>query len=409
MLRQSILQAIKTHKHLLWAGAVAYAVLLILMPNFGHSWDCACWGMWATRMNSHGIASAYTEGSTVNYLPLYLYVLKAYGYLVGTEKIFPLIYTLKVVTLLFDVGSAIIISSYLKHQKRAWQYVFFTLLNIGFIYNTYIWNQVDSILSFFVLCAFTLAYKKHLNASMLLFLLALNVKLQAIIFLPVLGLMWLPLLRLKSLLTALALCLAAELLILSPFIAAGVTKNILVVITGSVDYYQSVSMNAFNLWYLLLDGDLMFVKDNIIGIAGLSYKQIGLGLFFGSSLIVFWRPIKDTWQVLRHKTESKMGLEMWLLLMTMVPLFFFFFNTQMHERYIHPAIGFATLLAFRHKHYGPWIIISLAYALSLESICKFLHLNNYGTMVFHPKFIAAWYGNSLLWYASVIARMRMRA
>jgi len=113
--------------------------------------------------------------------------------------------------------------------------------------------------------------------------------------------------------------------------------------------------------------------------------------------------------MLRHKTESKMNLESWLLLMTIIPLFFFFFNTQMHERYIHPAIGFSTLLAFRHKHYGPWIIISLAYALSLESICKFLHLNNYGTMVFHPKFIAAWYGISLLWYASVIARMRMRA
>jgi len=260
MLKQSILQAIKTHKHLLWAGAIAYVILLLLMPNFGHAWDCACWGMWATRMNSNGIASAYTEGSTVNYLPLYLYVLRGYGYLVGTEKIFPLIYTLKVVTLLFDVGSAIIISSYFREKKRAWQYILFTLINIGFIYNTIIWNQVDSILSFFLLAAFTLSYKKHLSGVILFFLLALNVKLQAIVFLPVLGLMWLPLISWRRALKALSIAFLAELLILSPFIYAGVTRNISVVITGSVDYYQSVSMNAFNLWYLLLDGDLMFVK-----------------------------------------------------------------------------------------------------------------------------------------------------
>ncbi|MFM6984392.1 MAG: hypothetical protein ACKOXF_09675 [Chitinophagaceae bacterium] len=396
MLRQSLLQAIKTHKHLLWAGAIAYVILLLLMPNFGHAWDCACWGMWATRMNSNGIASAYTEGSTVNYLPLYLYVLRGYGYLVGTEKIFPLIYTLKVVTLLFDVGSAIIISSYFREKKRAWQYILFTLINIGFIYNTIIWNQVDSILSFFLLAAFTLSYKKHLSGGILFFLLALNVKLQAIVFLPVLGLMWLPLMSWRRILEALSIAFLAELLILSPFIYAGVTSNISVVITGSVDYYQSVSMNAFNLWYLLLDGDLMFVKDTIKTVVGLSYKQVGLILFFGSSLYVMWGVLKDSWQVIIKKAGSRLQLDHWLWIMTLVPIFFFYLNTQMHERYIHPAIVFLTLLAFRQKLYGPWLIISMAYALSLESICKILKLENYDTLIFHQKFISLLYAISLV-------------
>ncbi len=397
MLRQSLLQAIKTHKHLLWAGAIAYVLLLLMMPNFGHAWDCACWGMWATRMNSQGIASAYTEGSTVNYLPLYLYVLRAYGYLVGTEKIFPLIYTLKVVTLLFDVGSAVIISSFFREKKRAWQYVIFTLLNIGFIYNTYIWNQVDSILSFFLLAAFTLSYKKHLSSGILFFLLALNVKLQAIVFLPVFGLMWLPLFSWRGALKAISIVVLAELLILSPFIYAGVTSNISVIITGSVDYYQSVSMNAFNLWYLLLDGDLMFVKDTIKTVFGLSYKQIGLMLFLGGSFAVMWQVLRDTWKRIFSKTESRISLDHWLWITTLIPMFFFYFNTQMHERYIHPAIVFLTLLAFRRKLYGPWVIISLAYALSLESICKFLALNNYGTLIFHPDFIAGLYGLGMIW------------
>jgi Gpi18-like mannosyltransferase len=408
MLKQSLLQAIKTHKHLIIAGVVAYLVLLLVMPNFGHAWDCACWGMWATRMNSHGIASAYTEGSTVNYLPLYLYVLRAYAWLVGTEQIYPYIYTLKIVTLLFDVGSAMIISSYFKHQKRAWQYVIFTLLNIGFIYNTIIWNQVDGIWSFFVLAAFTMGYRKHLSGSMLLFILAINVKLQAIIFLPLLGLMWLPLFNWRSLTKALLISLGVQLLVLAPFIAAGVAGNITDVISGSVDYYQSVSMNAFNFWYLVLDGDLMFVKDDIL-IGGLiTYKQAGLLMFFSFSFLVLLPIIKDTWQVIIKKQVTQLGLSQWVWSMTLIPLIFFYFNTQMHERYIHPAIGFATLLAFSTRQYGPWLLMSMAYALSLESICKFLELNNYGTLIFHPDFLAGLYGVSLVWWVWVGGRERKR-
>jgi Gpi18-like mannosyltransferase len=408
MLKQSLLQAIKTHKHLIIAGVVAYLVLLLVMPNFGHAWDCACWGMWATRMNSHGIASAYTEGSTVNYLPLYLYVLRAYAWLVGTEQIYPYIYTLKIVTLLFDVGSAMIISSYFKHQKRAWQYVIFTLLNIGFIYNTIIWNQVDGIWSFFVLAAFTMGYRKHLSGSMLLFILAINVKLQAIIFLPLLGLMWLPLFNWRSLTKALLISLGVQLLVLAPFIAAGVAGNITDVISGSVDYYQSVSMNAFNFWYLVLDGDLMFVKDDIL-IGGLiTYKQAGLLMFFGFSFLVLLPIIKDTWLVIIKKQVTQLRLSQWVWSMTLIPLIFFYFNTQMHERYIHPAIGFATLLAFSTRQYGPWLLMSIAYALSLESICKFLELNNYGTLIFHPDFLAGLYGVSLVWWVWVGGRERKR-
>jgi Gpi18-like mannosyltransferase len=400
MLKQSLLQAIKTHKHLLIAGVVAYLVLLLIMPNFGHAWDCACWGMWATRMNSNGLASAYTEGSTVNYLPLYLYVLRAYAWLVGTEHIYPYIYTLKIVTLLFDVGSAMIISSYFKHQKRAWQYVVFTLLNIGFIYNTLIWNQVDGIWSFFVLAAFTMGYRKHLSGSMLLFILAVNVKLQAIIFLPLLGLMWLPLCNWRNLTKALLISIGVQLLILAPFIAAGVAGNITDVISGSVDYYQSVSMNAFNFWYLVLDGDLMFVKDDIL-IGGLiTYKQAGLLMFFSFSFLVLLPIIKDTWRVIVKKQLTQLRLSQWIWSMTLIPLIFFYFNTQMHERYIHPAIGFATLLAFSTRQFGPWLLMSIAYALSLESICKFLELNNYGTLIFHPDFLAGLYGVSLAWWAT---------
>lgn len=391
MLKQSLLLALKTNRSLLLAGLIAYVVLVVFMPNFGHAWDCACWGMWSTRMNSQGIASAYTEGSTVNYLPLYLYVLRAYGWLVGTEKIFPYIYTLKVVTLLFDVASAIIIASYVKDHKRPWRYVIFALVNIGFIYNTYYWNQVDGILTFFILAAFVLADKGHISWSMICYLLALNFKLQGIIFLPIIGMMWLYRFNWKGVLLGLIGMIITQVIILIPFIKAGVVTNIGDVIFGSVDYYKSISMNAFNFWYLIMNGDLMFVKDNTNFILGMTQKQFGLLVFLIASACICIPLLFQTYKKLRNNNAQKIDTEQWLRAMLLVVLIFFFFNTQMHERYVHPAIAFSTLLAFKYKQYPQWIFISLAYALSLESICKYLQLNNYGTLIFHPKFIAGLY------------------
>ncbi len=391
MLKQSLLLAIKTNRTLLLAGLIAYVVLVVCMPNFGHAWDCACWGMWATRMNSQGIASAYTEGSTVNYLPLYLYVLRAYGWLVGTEKIFPYIYTLKVVTLLFDVASAIIIASYVKDSKRPWQYVVFALINVGFLYNTYYWNQVDGILTFFILAAFVFADKGRISWSMVCYLLALNFKLQGIIFLPILGMMWLYRFNWKGVIWGCLGMVLTQTIILIPFIKAGVVANIGDVIFGSVDYYKSISMNAFNFWYLIMNGDLMFVKDNTNFIFGMTHKQFGLLLFLIASAFICIPILKSTIQKLRNKNAQNIETVQWLKAMLLVVMVFFFFNTQMHERYVHPAIVFSTLLAFRYKQYAQWVLISLAYALSLESICKYLQLNNYGTLIFHPKFIASLY------------------
>lgn len=386
----------KETKYLLLTGLGIYLLLLLLLPSFGHAWDNACWGLWSTRMTSQGITSAYTEGSTVNYLPLYLYVLKAYGEWMGTEQIFAHTYYLKAVTLLFDIGSAYLICSRLTGLKNRWRYMIYLFLNIGFIYNSFVWNQVDGILSFFVLWSFIMAEENKLALSMLAYLLALNFKLQGIIFLPVIGLMWIRIFDLKALGKGLMYCAAAELLILLPFISAGVVRHIGDVITGSVDYYKSISMNAFNLWHLLLNGDLFYRKDDAVYVLGLSYRNVGLILFLISSALVCVPLAIGVFKGLRDKDKPEITAESWAAAMALIVLSFFFFNTQMHERYIHPVMVFSSFLAFKYRHWAQWVIFSLAYALSLEKVCQWLHLNNYGTLVFNEKFLAGLYAFGLI-------------
>lgn len=378
-------------RQLLLISVVMYALFIVFLPTVGHAWDNACWGMWSTRMTSQGIHAAYTEGSTVNYLPLYLYVLKAYGEWMGTEHIYAHTYYLKAFTLIFDFGSAYLICSRLNQVKNKWKYLIFIFLNIGFVYNTYFWNQVDGILSFFVLWSFFMAIENKLALSMLAYLLALNFKLQGILFFPVIGILWLRAFNVKQLLFGLLYCALAEFIILLPFIYAGVVANIGDVISGSVDYYKSISMNAYNFWYLVLDGDLFYRKDDVVFAMGLTYKTWGLLLFLASATLVCTPLLLTLIKEKLKKTTQPLSMESAALAMALVVMCFFFFNTQMHERYIHPVIVFSTWLAFRYKQWMQWIVISLAYALSLEKVCKLLELNNYGTLVFYEKFLAGLY------------------
>lgn len=384
------------NKKLLLVSMGIYVLLLAFLPTIGHAWDNACWGMWSTRMTSHGIHSAYTEGSTVNYLPLYLYVLKAYGEWMGTEHIYAHTYYLKAVTLLFDLGSAYLICSRLTGIQSKWRYLLLAFLNIGFIYNTYFWNQVDGILSFFVLWSFLMAMENKLSISMLAYLLALNFKLQAIVFLPIIGSLWIRSFSLNGFFKGVTYCLAAELIILAPFIREGVVANIGDVINGSVDYYKSISMNAFNIWHILLNGDLFYGKDDVKYVLGLSYRNLGLILFMMSSALVCIPLLLSVLKQKMGKAGTTLNLETGTTAMALVIFSFFYFNTQMHERYIHPVIVFSTILAFQYKQWAQWIIISLAYSLSLEKVCMFLKLNNYGTLVFHVKFLAGLYTIGLI-------------
>jgi len=79
-----------------------------------------------------------------------------------------------------------------------------------------------------------------------------------------------------------------------------------------------------------------------------------------------------------------------------VALAFFFFNTQMHERYSHPALLFTAAYCFLTLRYVPFVLLSVAYFLSLENILRYMDLPTYGTLIFDTRFIAGLYLATIL-------------
>ncbi len=396
-------------KPLLLPALFIYLFVLFLLPEFCHPYDSSCWANWASQLQEQGFVSAYDKTSDINYLPLYLYILKGFSYLITDGQFYPNVYRLKAITWMFDIMSILLLCSMVKLESKRLRYFIFGILNVGFFYNTIIWSQVDGILACFVFSSFYFAYYKRAFLSIILFILGLNFKLQAIIYAPVLLVLWLPELKVKTLILFVFAALLLQCIIILPFVINGNAKNIWLVAFNSVDNSKVVSMNAFNLWYLFLKGNLMEIPDNLPILFGYTWRSIGLGLFCFFSTMVCLPLYLNVYKARILKHAVSFDLKLLLLSMTLMCYVFFFFNTQMHERYIHPAIIFLTALAFifnKKLYWVIWLLVSLNYACSLEYVCDYLLLDKYKLMVFTPPFIAKVYTLGLMlllyvWYKAL--------
>lgn len=387
---------LKNIKPLLLPAAVIYAMVIIVMPDFGHDWDTACWWMWASQLKEQGIVSAYDEHSTINYLPLFPYILKLYSMFLDYSQLASHIHYLKAITWLFDTASILLLCSMLNTESKRINYFIYGLLNVGFFYNTLIWNQVDGILSFFLFASFWCGWQKKQLLSVLLFVMALNFKLQGIVFAPVLAVFWLSDISIKKAAVRLLAVVVLQTVILLPFLINGNVKFMLKVAFGSVDYFSFVSLNAFNIWHLLIDGNLRYMPDNTEFVLGMTHKSFGL-LMFVIAMLFICAPLYYKLLKKRLKGEVlQLNLYLMLMAMALTGYVFYFFNTQMHERYIHPVLIFITALAFIYRHWVVWLLVSIAYALSLEFVCRYFALNNYNTLIFHPKFMASLFAIGLV-------------
>ncbi|MEO1626790.1 MAG: hypothetical protein AAFV25_16675, partial [Bacteroidota bacterium] len=252
--------------------------------------------------------------------------------------------------------------------------------------------QVDSIHTFFVLCSVFFILKNKPIISTLFFVLALNTKLQAIVFAPLVGLLFLA--NVESVKTIGKMIFAGvflQLIILIPFLFSGTVDELWGVVIGASSKHPFISLNAFNLWYLLHESDHGITTDDVT-LWGIAYKQWGLFLFFSSSFFTLLPLLIRVWRQRIQGLVYRSDLtSMSLLIGGLLSILFFWFNTQMHERYAHPAILFFFLYGLQTKHYSLYILSSLAYLLNMEAVLRFFRLNNYDTLLFNEQFIACLY------------------
>ncbi|MGI4735111.1 MAG: hypothetical protein ACRYG7_08030 [Janthinobacterium lividum] len=382
-----------------------FVLLLLLVPQAGHGGDMGYWQQWADYIFEHRLGNVYQLPGN-NYNPLYHYILWLYGFLMGTnEKLHHYIHWLKGFTLVFDFAGAFWAASLVSERSRRFGLVLLLLFNIGYLYNTLIWIQVDAIYTFFAFGAVVLAVQQRVVGSVLCFLLAIASKTQAIIFLPPLLLLWVPQWwrHPKQLIGSLGAGAMLSVLVLAPFIwwsEKNYLPRIIEINATASQVYPVLSLNAYNMWHLIMPEEVSSSTSDLLPFAGLTYRGWGLLLFCAFSALALLPLLVATVRALLARRLSSPAptpdLALVLLCCGIIPLLFSFFNTQMHERYWHAAILFLAAYGFLRRDYLPYVLASVAYFLNLESILHYLQLLNYGVLVFDQRFIAGLFGLSII-------------
>lgn len=382
----------ENHTYKIFIALFLFLFISVLFPYLpGHESDKSLWAMWTWHIRNYGLSNAYHSGT--DYLPLYQWFMWLFGkFFDHPDDVTARIEYLRCFTLLFDFLGLWFAYKWMDKKIDFITLLVFSMLNLAYCYNTVIWGQVDGIMTTMIFISLYYAHKQKLIVSSVWILLAINMKLQAIIFLPIWGLLFLFAVihkkNWKLIVYSLIAMAVVEILILFPFIK---DKNGLSmvwnVVTGSVDKYPRVSMNAYNFWHLILPQNPWDVTDekNILGL--LNYKRAGMILFFTSSLLVLWPLIKTVLKKIKDPQVAIDKTQLWLIC-SLISISFFYFNTQMHERYCHPAFLFITAYCFYTRRFIAYILFSIAYFLNLEAVLQFLKLENYKTVIVHPKFVA---------------------
>ncbi len=391
-----------------------FLFLATLMPGLpGVLIDMRCWEQWAIYIRREGLSNAY--GSGTNYPPFYQYVLFLFGKLASTpENISRYIGYLRLFTLVAEFWGLWIVYRWLGRRIDYSYVLLCSMLNIAYAYDTMIWGQLDGILAALAVAALYYLSKGRIFLSTAMMVLALNMKLQAIIFVPLWGLLMIAELqqsrRWRLLSGILPVMLIVQAILILPFTwgrgGAGVVWR---TVAGLADTYPWITIHAFNMWYWIAPDAGPGNPDNVPLVFGISYYHAGLLLFSLALLLVLMPVLRHTLRtiVVRGHLGRLRPETIWLTA-ALSALVFFFFNTRMHERYAHPAFIFITAYAFYRRQFGLYALFSLAFFLNIEREAEWLRLRSYDLFVFDPRFVAVLFAGCIVWAGVLLYRSTTR-
>ncbi|MEZ4769948.1 MAG: glycosyltransferase 87 family protein [Caldilineales bacterium] len=400
------------HWRLLALMAAGLALRLALMPR-PDPFDADLTTFWLPWMNyagQHGLAQLYLHGEpVVNYPPFYMVLLtgvgKLYGALVpgfGYTPLQSVLIKLPAVIADLAVGAMLYVAALRVTSDKATNLseastnepesgpgarpagsstallaAGLWLLNPAVIYVSSFWAQVDAVHTMWMVAALLAALGKRWGWSGLLIGLGLLTKLQAVVILPLLILLawwngWRAVGRWSG---GLAAVLAAGGL---ASLAAGVLAPVLDTYTNAVGFYPALSMNAYNPWFVL-----QFVSNEFLGrtlydtarLAGpVTLRWVGMALLAGYGLAILWT-LHRRWQprTAGRSDWPAAGARLDTFFAAGLLVFgFFTLATEMHERYVLPALAFLALPAARgRQRLLAYLLLSGAVALNLLRVLPF--------------------------------------
>lgn len=363
---------------ILIVATIAYAILRWrLLLNPGITFDLDLYREWLAKVTQFGISQVYRT-STMDYPPLYAYILKPFGWayvilqsrgLVGPVAMTVLV---KLPPLLFDAGIAWLLWRCVSVEGRsmivragvAAAYLF----NPAVLFLTAYWGGPDSIHSFFILACFvTVAYGTRFwcsNAdnnplSTTAIVLAWSFLTLGALMKP-LGLPYFPLLLFFSLIfcgfrraaVGMIASILVGLLIFSPFLIYADAVEVFKRVFADIGAMPFTSSNAHNFWWLV--GAWYYSEQPWVG--PLTPTHIGLILFLISYLALAWK----AWRQFKSQ-EGRLSPAQVIATSAMVSFSFFMFSTHLHEHHLFATVPLMAALAFQDRAWrNTFICVSLA-------------------------------------------------
>ncbi len=402
---------------LIAAAALAIRAPLLSAPGFPS--DQAQFMRWSARSQEGGLASVYEvrgDGPRrwCNYPPAYLYVLRLLGPLASWAAGEPLnddlifgVYAahdaaevrvaaavFKLPAVIADLVTVAVLILVLSPRIGRPQAIVVGAVYAAMpavVHNSSVWGQVDAIHTLLMVLSLEMLFQRRFYWMTLLAVLSVLTKAQAILLAP----LWVvPVLlwarrdwRRWGVLVLICIGVAAPILL--PFTSnlAGVWEAY----AGAASYYPFLHLNGFSAWFLLnpmsephLSGAIAqwYAADNVPIILGLTPRQLGMIGFVIVSTLVMLR--------LAAKRCNAASLR-WAA--RTLPLAFFVLSTQMHERYLFPAIAiWAWAAAANSRWWIGWVLLGVCVSVNSlwawpgpqeawwsESIADWLHRPGIGT------------------------------
>ena len=388
-----------------------FLLFLYLLPRVSMEYDMNFWKEWALNIHRVGLTHAYD--TDINYFPVYLYGLWFYDLLQGSEKaIADHIYCIKILFVCFDFLPVVVLCCFRQRWLPFKVPYAYLLLNIAYVFNSMVWGQIDGMyanLAFLavVLIPFTPGW------GWTLYVLALNTKAQAIVFLPIVLLAtYFGTRNFKHLFSYAWAPIATQAILLIPFYGTGGVAKLLAHAGNSVGLYHNLSISAFNIWYLLSRQNPYFVNDADVFFL-FSYRTWGLLMFGIAAVLLLWPAAKT---VYRYKAAGKpvdAHLQKVLFLgVGMLCLSFFYFNAEMHERYAHPVLICFFFFGVVSRNYRLYALASLPYLLSLDKCFSypdgFLPWTHF-KVLYASVIIALWYSSTMVYGGYLYYRLNKAA
>jgi Gpi18-like mannosyltransferase len=328
--------------------AISLYIRIVFFPYYsGDSHDSLI--PWYDFMVEHGFFRSLSQ-NFYNYNPPYIY-------LIGLTTFFtwiPKLTAIKIISVIFDfvAAAAAYHIVFFKRQDQQWAWLaFFTVLFAPTVFiESGFWGQCDVIYTAFLLWMIYFLLREHYFKALIFFSLAFVFKSQAIFLAPLILFLFIKRkLPFYSLLIPITIYLLS---ILPAWLAGRSFMDLLGIYFSQVGTYNSLSMNAPNLFFLFS------------GKAYYSVTGVFAGLIIAALFVVGYLIIRV------NKTAST-NVDFYFYDACFLAFFIPFLLPKMHDRYFFPAALFFLIIAFFDKK-ALWLGVSLQIS-TLLSFLGFLY------------------------------------